>query len=123
MNGTYDAVPWWTGFTFDQTGPILEDGATVDLSRLSWLPDVDFYEPSHSVLLHSGKARYVPYSDIDATGLPYICKKSALVQSLFGFPVNWIRSGRSCYFLSKNSILPGPKQKNLVRREGLICRQ
>ena len=98
LNGSYDATPWWLGLTFDQGELKTDNGAKVAFKNYYWV-DVRRNTKSQLALLHSGKARYIPWYS-DATGaLPYICKRRALVKGVYGCPNHWIRGGRSCYSL------------------------
>ena len=99
LSGTYDLTPWWVGLALGKGGLELEDGTSVNLSPLSWLPISDGYGMRYFALMHSGDARYI---QIDK-GMPYICKKRMTKQGLLGCPNLWIRAARSCYFLNKYS--------------------
>ena len=97
LNGTYEITPWWTGLKLGKNGPENRDGTEVDLEVVSWLPESRKYGVAHIVLLHSGKARYSVSNRREESALPYICKKRAQANGLFGCPDLWIRGGRSCY--------------------------
>ncbi|GFO48715.1 C-type lectin c [Plakobranchus ocellatus] len=114
INRTFDYTPWWTGLNLNQNGAQLEDGSAVNFTELSWY---SWYEEVGTLmLLHSGNGRLGTLGDFFNSGLPYICKRSALENNQFGCPNFWVRGGRSCYLFNNHFPLEWTKAKEYCER-------